>query len=292
MIFPISFSIPECKIIDKVRTKEKMFAHIIPGNGSTYIFSNENDYYDDYAKSVFGRTQKKAGWDCLRHYEILASGCIPFFPHIETCPPQIMTHFPKDIVQKAMKEIHVDSNVNDESIIKVCEELLEYTRNHLTTKVMAKYILEKSLYPNAQKILFLSGQLNPDYLRCLTLHGFKDLFKDNCHDFPRIPHLYSDFPNPLSVYGKGFSYTCTLDPSFHIHRELEEIQKNIETHFYDVVIYGSIHRGTPLWDLVHQYYQKKEIVLLCGEDCDWGSNVHACPFENNVDYNVFIRELK
>ena len=30
-------------------------------------------------ESYFGSTKKKAGWDCMRHYEIVASGAVPFF---------------------------------------------------------------------------------------------------------------------------------------------------------------------------------------------------------------------
>jgi hypothetical protein len=30
--------------------------------------------------------QKKGGWDCLRHYEIIGNGCMPYFENIEKCP--------------------------------------------------------------------------------------------------------------------------------------------------------------------------------------------------------------
>lgn len=42
---------------------------------NTYIFENEEEYYNDYKKSLFAITRKKGGWDCMRHYEILACGC-------------------------------------------------------------------------------------------------------------------------------------------------------------------------------------------------------------------------
>ena len=40
---------------------------------------NESDYYKDYQRSYFAITCKKGGWDCLRHYEILANAVSPTF---------------------------------------------------------------------------------------------------------------------------------------------------------------------------------------------------------------------
>jgi hypothetical protein len=35
------------------------------------------------------------GWDCLRHYEILASGAVPYFTGVEDSPHDVMTSLPK-----------------------------------------------------------------------------------------------------------------------------------------------------------------------------------------------------
>ena len=43
------------------------------------------------------------GWDALRHYEILASGSVPFFTDIEKCPPLCLEKFPKELCIKAKK---------------------------------------------------------------------------------------------------------------------------------------------------------------------------------------------
>lgn len=58
-------------------------------------FMNESDYYDDYLYSWFGHTRIKSGSDCLRHYEILANGCIPLFEDIENVHKNTMRWFPK-----------------------------------------------------------------------------------------------------------------------------------------------------------------------------------------------------
>lgn len=85
MIYPIGFAISE-KNNKQCTKKEKILAHIVPGKLETYIFENENDYYNDYKKSIFGITCKKGRCDCMRHYEILANGCIHVFVDIDKCP--------------------------------------------------------------------------------------------------------------------------------------------------------------------------------------------------------------
>ena len=37
-------------------------------------------------RSRFGVTTKKSGWDCMRHYELAASGCVPCFRDLEEKP--------------------------------------------------------------------------------------------------------------------------------------------------------------------------------------------------------------
>ena len=90
MILPITFSIPKNKIVTEIPLKTKFLSNLVPGDSNTYIYKTENDYYNEYKESLFATTYKKAGWDCMRHYEILACGCILYFPNIENCPPKTM----------------------------------------------------------------------------------------------------------------------------------------------------------------------------------------------------------
>ena len=129
---PICFGIPELQLIKSDPKKEKLFADIIPGIKKTYVYSDEELYYNDYARSYYGMTWKKGQWNCLRHLEILANKCIPYFPDIEECPPFIMTDFPKEVFKETNKyarryEVHPNYGwIND--------YLFEYTKNNLTTK--------------------------------------------------------------------------------------------------------------------------------------------------------------
>ena len=95
-VFPISFCMPTQKIrISPNKNKIKEYGTIIPGDLSTYIFKEESDYYNDYYNSYYGVTCKKAGWDCMRHYEIIGNYCMPYFLDIDDCPESTLTFLPK-----------------------------------------------------------------------------------------------------------------------------------------------------------------------------------------------------
>lgn len=145
LVKPINFCIPKDLIVKEMPKKEKDYANIIPGNKSTYIYTEEQPYYEDYQKSYFGVTVKKGGWDCLRHYEILMNGCIPFWFSIdeewnlENCPKTTMMKFPKKLILSAMDQI---KKGNDLSFYEECVNLLlEHTKNKLTTEAVAKELI-------------------------------------------------------------------------------------------------------------------------------------------------------
>ncbi len=100
-VYPINFAIPKEKIIHTINSKPlNILAPLIPGKYSTYIYENEQDYYQSYQNSVFALTYKKMGWDSLRHYEILMNGCIPLFLNIDKCPEKILTNLPKKLLSE------------------------------------------------------------------------------------------------------------------------------------------------------------------------------------------------
>jgi hypothetical protein len=99
-IRPIAFSIPEEKIVAAPPAKQKDFgAHIVDpevadrvGAVSTHVFGDETAYYRDLQVSRFGITTKRAGWDCLRHYEVAANGAVPCFRDLDLKPPRCAPH--------------------------------------------------------------------------------------------------------------------------------------------------------------------------------------------------------
>lgn len=136
----IEFAIPESQIQATVPTKTKDWAHIIPGDLRTYIFDNERDYYADYMTSMFGLTHKKGGFCCLRHLEILACGCVPYFPGLDTCPVNTLTVFPKNLLV-GVEKIILSGKVDNQWYVDTSDALLEYTKTQLTTCALAGRIV-------------------------------------------------------------------------------------------------------------------------------------------------------
>lgn len=133
-LHPISFAFPTSKVNFQI-PKTRDVAICDPRDRSTYIYKNEFDYYNGYGESKFGITMKKAGWDCLRHYEILGNGCIPLFLNIEQCPAQTMLNFPKELCKL------VNSNFNSNEATNLYEKYNELFQSHFiennTTKALA-----------------------------------------------------------------------------------------------------------------------------------------------------------
>ena len=287
-VHPLSFSVSETKMIKEVPSKDQDFAFLIPGDMQTYIYDNEEEYYQDYRRSYFALTWKKGGWDCMRHYEILSNGCIPYFIDLEKCDSQTMFFLPRELILEAM---HLEGvsypNIDHEKFDKVryyeiLKELLEYTRIHLTAKSMAQYVLDTIQYSGTGKILYLGHNPDPDYLRCCTLIGFKELLQDRVVDYPKIGHIYKSYPgNVKELYGKGFTYAQVVD-DLPINRDA--IEERIRNKEFDIVIYGSVHRGLPFHDLVAQVYGQEKILYFCGEDA------HTCPYGGL--FHFFLREFE
>jgi len=139
MVYPIQFAIPEQLIINFKPKKTKDFATVIPFKGETYIFTDEKSYYEDYQKSYFGITCKKAGWDCMRHYEIMMNYCFPYFEDLKDCPTLTMFRLPKKTILKGMEKLQ---SKNFNCYEEFMEEIKENLIKKLTTKKMFEYILE------------------------------------------------------------------------------------------------------------------------------------------------------
>lgn len=283
--YPIGFSIPECKIVQEIPKKSQDFAFSTPGQINTYIFEEETEYYKDYQRSYFAVTCRKGGWDCLRHYEILANGCIPYFLDLDSCDKNTLYFLPKELIKQAMNlpgvsYLHIDHEKFDPSKYEeILTKLLDHTRKYLTASQMARYVLKTLHYSGTGKVLFLSGPVL-DYLQCLTAIGLKEVLSENLIDIPKLSPIYKTYSgNVKNLHGKGMSYTKIID-DFPIDRE--NIEQRIANKEFELIIYSSIHRGLPFYDLVLRTYNQEKIVYLCGED--W----HPCGYAHLK--NFFIRE--
>ena len=300
MLYPISYCIPKEKIADTSNIniiKTKLLSSIIPDDSSTYIYDTEEEYYNEYKQSMFALTTKKHGWDSMRHYEILANFCIPYFPNIEDCPTHNIISLPIELLKKSNvlyesikhKQLNEVTKEECEEYLLLLRLLFDYTKNYLTTENMAKYVLDVTEHSEKTNILYLSSHILPDYQTCLLLHGFKSLFGNKCHDFPKVSHLYKNKNiNYSFYYGKGFTYTNLLEDELHNNQLDNNIEELIKNKYFDIVIYGSLHKETPYLDLVNKSYNPNEIIFICGND-----DTHNCNFDDYLinGNHVFVREL-
>jgi hypothetical protein len=139
-LLPITFGIPTNKLTTPNKNKTQDYATCIPGQPETYIFKDERSYYEDYQKSFYGVTMKKAGWDCMRHYEILGNYCMPYFIGLEECPKNTLANLPKELILDGR---NLAENFDEQQYFCILDEIFNYTKNNLTTKNLAKYIISK-----------------------------------------------------------------------------------------------------------------------------------------------------
>ncbi|MGA8153894.1 MAG: hypothetical protein WB952_23285 [Terriglobales bacterium] len=150
-VWPIQFAIPQERIGTAPRPKLKLQAFVDPRDTRTYIHQNEASYYGDYAESLFGVTMKKAGWDCLRHYEIMANGCVPWFLDLDKCSPTTMVFLPRQELLQAKKLLDsrgVEFFGTREGLqiwLDLQQQVELILRRQCTTRAMARYVIETVL---------------------------------------------------------------------------------------------------------------------------------------------------
>eukprot|EP00960_Hanusia_phi_P056683 763340-Hanusia_phi.AAC.14 len=191
---------------------------------------------------------RQAGWDCMRHYEILAAGAIPYFFNLTTCPrraptsiladpadvssgSKTMMSFPRKLVLEAMdmKVFYLPSARMTEAAAGV--SYVSTTRQPLRCEVGLDE--EASLYHLARKgfldaCCFVSMSLRvsaeilesawpPDgtfdeggNLRDMLFHGLRSLLGPSLVDPIRLDHMYDDwFPGPLPAFLTCPSFGCS-----------------------------------------------------------------------------------
>ena len=150
-VIPISFAFPEEKIqtsLPKIR-KDSLVKPTFQNSKkvSTYKYEIEQEYYNDYRQSLFGLTTKKAGWDCMRHYEIMACRCIPYWRDMEQCPKTIAQTIPKHIIRESNVWYghsweYYQTEQGNKEYHDLENKIFEHFKEHCTTKALAQYVLD------------------------------------------------------------------------------------------------------------------------------------------------------
>jgi hypothetical protein len=147
-LHPIHFAVPEEKIATLYREKINYIAPMDPRNRASYIYDRERDYYIQYAESLFGVTMKKNGWDCVRHYEIMANNCIPLFLDIKQSPPTVMTTLPRPQLIEALDLVQTKgvewfgSDEGEKRWIELNDSVQVHFRRYCTTRALADYFID------------------------------------------------------------------------------------------------------------------------------------------------------
>jgi hypothetical protein len=158
-VHPISFSIPEKKILDSMPEKNQIFQthvqcdiaynlkRVKEGCTSDPIFDSEMEYYNDLAASKYGITMKKGGWECMRHYEIAANWTVPCFYNLTKKPSECAPHGLRDMkncitfddaTELRKKVEYVEQNVLYNEVQK---NTVQWVRKN-TCKRKANYVLK------------------------------------------------------------------------------------------------------------------------------------------------------
>ena len=263
-LFPISFSWPGewrfCK------EKVQLISNVIPGK--TYSYEDHNSYLRQYEESEYAFTFKKGGWDCFRHVEILASGCIPLMPDASAIPPFTMVHYPKRMLLAALES-------NGRSRVAFGQELVGDLRKSLSSESMAAYFLDASGYVSGQ-ILFVDQSLpsEPDYLSVLSLIGLKQLLGNSVQVTHPVSYIYDDFQGDTSaLYGRGFGYTKILSGNLKNSNEHEHTSYAWPEVFtreflgqYSRVVFGNLTNSRALINKFEAMGQGSKGIYLRGDD--------------------------
>lgn len=291
-IYPIFIGIPATEFVECVPRKHYSVQGGVGEANYRFGPGQEAEYKSAYRDAYFGVTKRKAGWDCLRHYEIIASGAIPFFSPVgtlESCPKFTMAHWPKKLLTQLSNITYLeDVNELDAAGLyaPAAAGLLAYARARLSTEALADYLLRASGHSDAKKVLLLSTHPDPDYMRDMLIHGLRSkLGPRGLIDFIRPPHMYHgrsrsfNFSENANLYGHGFTYAHRLrdDEDFYVDRT--QIEERIRRHEFDVVVYASVHRGMPFWPAVYATYSKDDLIFVDGEDehgwCPWSTYLRS-----------------
>ena len=161
-VYPTGFGIPEYQIreIDLHNKTQKYQitapsmaffggAHEMGGSRHHHKFTDEKAYYDDMQKSWFGLTCKKGGWDCLRHYEIMASSALLLFKDYDKKPPlcspkdlPCFSYSTKDELNDLMNRLVVN-NKHTKEYTDMLRKQRYWLLSIATTVKRAKYVINK-----------------------------------------------------------------------------------------------------------------------------------------------------
>lgn len=308
---------PIQRVSEPPKTKSSFFSDMSPlGNSKKYTFHLEQEYYNHYAKSYFAVTTKKAGWDCLRHYEIAASGTLPYFLDIHKCPKNTLFMWPKELLQEIKNLPGVPSEIwvklatrrgklhllkkgksfDEAKYSSLREDFLKIFRQNLTTEALANYFLktlseQTKSHKNPRRILLCFGVHGGliDYMRDLLILALASHPDIQLSVYPTPFWLFKSCHPKIrgAFYGRGFTYSGILESEqIETFPNWDSLEKQIDSYDHVVATTSSNVGITALPQEVQSALShKKNIIWVDGNDI---RAQHTVPPFANI---VFQREL-
>ncbi len=206
-INPIQYFIPK-PIIENIKnqtreftSKKYLLAPCDPRDRGTFIYTKEKNYFQQYKESFFAYTEIRGGADALRHYEIIASGAVPYFGNIELVPRYCLNNYPKKLQLDANKLYEQFTN----KLIK--EDKFKSKYYEIQTSFYDWLIKNSEIY--GSKILY-EKLINREPIKKNKLVKDQTLFWINFHAYKKWHNQYrpSRFNNITFVFNiKIFMFT-------------------------------------------------------------------------------------
>ena len=288
-IWPISFSYPK-EISIRPQESSSGLCPIYPGH--SYSFTGDEKYLETYGSYAFALTHKKAGWDCFRHVEICYAGAIPYMPDASLIPKHTMVHYPKDFFVQVAEHLRVKTAIAEGEVER---RLAEYFNRHLTTRAMARYLVQAAPCLGEGRVLFVDEAAvgMPDYQSILTLIGLKQLFGAQISVAYPLDYVYEDWRGkPSELYGRGFGYSRVLGNEMKNENEVagtELVLSREALAAFDAIVVGSITRNVDVADKLLDIYPPEKTVWIHGEDD--GPTATEIAAYRKAGVTAFAREL-
>eukprot|EP01062_Namystynia_karyoxenos_P038541 TRINITY_DN27968_c0_g1_i2.p1 TRINITY_DN27968_c0_g1~~TRINITY_DN27968_c0_g1_i2.p1 ORF type:complete len:639 (+),score=140.38 TRINITY_DN27968_c0_g1_i2:136-2052(+) len=165
-VLPMSFSLPEEDFVTEPPEKDQDSSIIIPG--ATPPKFTAAQFRKEYGRSFYCLTFKKGGWWALRHVEIVAAGCMPYFVDIEAAPTHALVTLPKKILYEAreLPGVHYHCARNrvfiDHAVFprrrydELLRQLITHARRWMTSEAVARFVLASADRP-VRRVLWVSA---------------------------------------------------------------------------------------------------------------------------------------
>ena len=279
--FPISFSFPGI-FAGTHATKKNIISRIIPYE--KYAFASQDEYYKEYGNSYLGITQKKGGYDCFRHVEIIASGAVPLFLKSKLIPRFTMIHYPKKFMEKVEEQYLKNAMIPS---LETINSLSKHANDHLTCRAMCLYFskLGKLDVSKNDTILFVDSTLHlqPDYLSIFNYIGLKQVYGSQIQSlYPEPEYVYTNTKTLTSdLYGRGFGYTKILD---------SHPKPNISVNRIKYIVISNLEKDWRLIEDLQMELPGRQFLLFWGADAPISGEVFELT-KTLKSSTLFVREI-